>query len=127
MILRDPHAAVEIAVAGFELMGVLVITLGSAWASGRFAFTQKEGALAGRYWSLRQELGGAMVLGLEFLVAADIMRTVVMELSMQNVATLGMIVLIRTFLSMALQMETDRCWPWQRRRVDSADPTAPCG
>lgn len=127
MNLDAPHAAIEIAVMGFELMGVVVITLGSAWACGRFTLPQKGIVLVVRYRSLRQELGGAIVLGLEFLVAADIMRTVAMELSLQNVATLGVIVLIRTFLSMALQMETDRCWPWQRRRVDSADSAAPLG
>jgi uncharacterized membrane protein len=110
-----------------ELMGVVVITLGSALACGRFAFMQKGGGQPARYQSLRQELGGAIVLGLEFLVAADIIRTVVIELSLQNVAILGLIVLIRTFLSMALQIEIDRCWPWQCRRADNADHAAPAG
>jgi uncharacterized membrane protein len=130
MNFAAPHAAIEITVMGFELMGVAVITLGSALACGRFAFMQKGGGQPARYRSLRQELGGAMVLGLEFLVAADIMRTVVMEPSLQNVMILGLIVLIRTFLSMALQMEIDRCWPWQCRRADHVDDTdhaAPIG
>ena len=97
-----PHAAIGIAVAGFELFGVGVITLGSVLACGRFAFIHKGFELTARYHSLRQELGGAIVLGLEFLVAADIIRTVTIDPSLQGVAILALIVLIRTFLSVAL-------------------------
>ena len=71
-----PHAAIGTAVAGFELFGVGVITLGSLLACGRFAFLHTKVGLTARYHALRQELGGTIVLGLEFLVAADIIRTV---------------------------------------------------
>lgn len=109
-----PHAAIGIAVAGFELFGVGVITLGSVLACGRFAFIHKGVELTARYHSLRQELGGAIVLGLEFLVAADIIRTVTIDPSLQGVAILALIVLIRTFLSVALQIEIERGWSWRR-------------
>lgn len=116
-----PHAAIGIAVAGFELFGVGVITLGSVLACGRFAFIHKGGELTARYHSLRQELGGAILLGLEFLVAADIIRTVTIDPSLQGVAILALIVLIRTFLSVALQIEIERGWSWRRNRPSPPD------
>jgi len=112
MNLDAPHAIVTVTVAGFELVGAAAITLGSVLACGRFAFLHKNLDLVARYRALRQELGSAIVLGLEFLVAADIIRTVVMDPTLESVAILGLIVLIRTFLSMALQMEIHRAWPW---------------
>jgi uncharacterized membrane protein len=121
MNLDVPHAVIKILVVGFELAGVAAIMLGSALACGRFAFASSGLELAARYRALRQELGGANVLGLEFLIAADIIRTVVMESTLQNVAILGVIVLIRTFLSMTLQMEIGRGWPLQWRRTEEAN------
>ena len=59
-------------------------------------------------------LGRSILLGLEFLVAADIIRTVAVQPSLQNVAVLGLIVLIRTFLSFSLEVEIDGRWPWRR-------------
>lgn len=121
-----PHAAIGIAVAGFELFGVGVITLGSVLACGRFAFIHKGVELTARYHSLRQELGGAIVLGLEFLVAADIIRTVTIDPSLQGVAILALIVLIRTFLSVALQIEIERGWSWRRNRPSPPDHPNTC-
>jgi len=66
------------------------------------------------YSMYRQDLGRAILLGLEFLVAGDIIRTVVVSPTLDNVLVLGLIVLIRTFLSMALQLEVEGRWPWQR-------------
>ena len=69
----------------------------------------------GNYYSLyRQDVGRAILLGLEFLIAGDIIRTVVVAPTLQNVVVLGMIVLIRTFLSLSLQLEIDGKLPWQR-------------
>jgi uncharacterized membrane protein len=72
----------------------------------------------GNYYSLyRQDAGRAILLGLEFLIAGDIIRTVVVAPTLQNVLVLGMIVLIRTFLSLSLQLEIDGKLPWQREAV----------
>jgi len=69
----------------------------------------------GNYYSLyRQDVGRAILLGLEFLIAGDIIRTVVVAPTMQNVVVLGMIVLIRTFLSLSLQLEIEGKLPWRR-------------
>lgn len=69
----------------------------------------------GAYEFFRRRLGRAILLGLEFLVAADIIRTVAVTPNAQSVAVLGGIVLIRTFLSFSLQLEVTGAWPWQQR------------
>ena len=66
------------------------------------------------YRLVRRRLGRAILLGLELLVAADIIRTVAISPTLGSVAALGVIVLIRTFLSTTLQVEIDGHWPWQR-------------
>jgi uncharacterized membrane protein len=63
---------------------------------------------------VRTVFGRSILLGLEFLVAADIIRTVAVEPSLENVAVLGLIVLIRTLLSFSLEVEIDGTWPWRR-------------
>jgi uncharacterized membrane protein len=99
----------------FELVGVGLLTLGAILALvqyGRALLHGRGGSAA--YRGLRQNLGNAILLGLEFLVAADIIRTVTVETTLQNVAILGLIVLIRTFLTWSLDVEIDGQWPWRR-------------
>lgn len=95
-----------------EVIGVLIISFGTAIAFTRFFLPvwQSKGR---SYKQLRQDLGKAILLGLEILVAADIIATVVTEPTMQKVLTLGLIVLIRTFLSLSLQVELEGKFPWQ--------------
>ena len=75
----------------------------------------------GAYEFFRRRLGRAILLGLEFLVAADIIRTVAVTPTGESVLVLGGIVLIRTFLSFSLQLEMTGAWPWQQRSVAAAD------
>jgi uncharacterized membrane protein len=96
-----------------DAIGVLLIVAGALTATWRFLFRRREGR-AKSYKVYRQDLGRAILLGLEFLVAGDIIRTVVVSPTLDNVLVLGLIVLIRTFLSMALQLEVEGRWPWQR-------------
>ena len=98
---------------GVDAVGVLLIVVGALVATWRFLFRRQEGP-ATAYSMYRQDLGRAILLGLEFLVAGDIIRTVVVSPTLDNVLVLGLIVLIRTFLSMALQLEIEARWPWQR-------------
>jgi uncharacterized membrane protein len=79
---------------------------------------QEEG---GAYDYFRRRLGRAILLGLEFLVAADIIRTVAVTPTWQSVVVLAGIVLIRTFLSFSLQLEMTGAWPWQQRSLAAAD------
>lgn len=105
-----------------DAVGVLIIVVGALISTCRFLFRRQEGP-ANSYKLYRQGLGRAILLGLEFLVAGDIIRTVVVAPTLENVLILGLIVLIRTFLSIALQLEVDGRWPWQRaEEAQSASP-----
>lgn len=102
-------------------MGVLIIAIGAAIALFRFIFPFRRNSHRS-YKQLRHDLGKAILLGLEILVAADIIATVVTEPSMERVLTLGLIVLIRTFLSLSLQVELEGRFPWQPRRPEAEEP-----
>ena len=102
---------------GVDAAGIAIILFGLLWAIVRFA-QGRELAFDVRYRQVRRDAGRAILLGLEFLVAADIIRTVAVEPTLGNVATLGLIVLIRTFLSIALEVELEGRLPWKA----SADP-----
>jgi uncharacterized membrane protein len=96
-----------------DAVGVLSIVGGAVLATYRYAM--RRGTRSGDPYRLyRQDLGRAILLGLEFLIAGDIIRTVVIAPTLENVLILGLIVIIRTFLSMALQLEVEGRWPWQR-------------
>lgn len=100
---------------GVDAVGVSVIALG-ALASVIGAAT-KFGKNVEIYRPLRRQLGSSILLGLEFLVAADIIRTVAVTPDVRSVLVLGLIVLIRTFLSYSLQLEVTGYWPWQGARA----------
>jgi len=70
---------------------------------------------------IRQRLGRGILLGLEFLIAADIIHTVAVELTFTTVGVLALVVLIRTFLSFTLEVELTGKWPWQLRRSETAE------
>lgn len=66
------------------------------------------------YTHIREEIGRSILLGLEILIAVDIIKTVTNELTLENTVTLGLIVLIRTILSISLEVEIEQRWPWQK-------------
>lgn len=96
---------------GVDTFGVLVVVVGAACATFLFL-----GRLfrPGAYRQYRQNLARAILLGLELLIAGDIIRTVAVAPTLENAAVLGVIVLIRTFLSTTLQLEVEGRWPWQQ-------------
>jgi uncharacterized membrane protein len=73
-----------------------------------------------RYKTYRSTLGRAMLLGLEILIAADVVRTVALEPTLKNFAALGLLVVVRTFLSWSIVLEIEGRWPWQRRLSDAS-------
>lgn len=103
-----------------DALGVGVIVIGLLLATVRFI--RKGRLLTDGYRVFRQDLGRGILLGLEFLIAADIVRTVAVTPTLQDVLVLGLIVLIRTFLSLSLQVEIDGQWPWQRKSDDQPPP-----
>jgi uncharacterized membrane protein len=75
----------------------------------------KKGEMEIAFREIRQRLGQGILLGLEFLVAADIIYTVAVELTFKTVGVLAIIVVVRTFLSFSLELELTGSWPWQRK------------
>ena len=105
---------ISLAGYGIEAVGVLVIVAGSAAASLRFVSRYRTQAEGVAYRTYRRQLGRSIILGLEFLIAGDIIRTVVVADTLANVAVLGLIILIRSFLSVTLFLEVEGRWPWQQ-------------
>ena len=98
-----------------EVAGVLVMIVGPFFALYRYFFHEHEDGST--YRTFRHDLGKAILLGLEFLVAGDIIATVSTAPKMENVLVLAVIVVIRTFLSLSLQVELEGKWPWQKREI----------
>jgi len=100
---------------GFEALGVLVLAAGAIWSFVIAGLTwHRSRQPAGAYSILRQAFGGTLLLGLEILVAADLVRTIAVAPTITNVLILGLIVLIRTFLSFSLEIEITGTAPWRR-------------
>jgi uncharacterized membrane protein len=114
---------VELTALLFEAGGTFAMSIGALVALG-LALKETTGGARLVFRSFRNRLGRAIILGLELLVAADILRTISTEPTLQQVVVLGIVVLIRTFLSFSLEIELEGRWPWQIDRKDS-DPTRP--
>lgn len=115
-------SAMHTIATAIEMAGIAVIVIGALAASYIFL----RDSLRSKSWDApyhcyRSSLGRAILLGLEFLVAADIIGTVAIEPSLQSLAVLAGIVLIRTFLSFALEVEIEGRWPWRRGRDRERD------
>jgi uncharacterized membrane protein len=109
----------EIVGTSVDGVGVFIVAAGMVVATLRLVSRLRNRTHdTGNYYSLyRQDVGRAILLGLEFLIAGDIIRTVVVAPTLQNVLVLGLIVLIRTFLSLSLQLEIEGKLPWQHEVV----------
>ena len=106
-----------------EVVGALIMIAGGLGAFLVFlARVAKPERRPGSYPELRRNLGRSILLGLEVLIVADIVRTIVVDQTLESVAVLGAVVLIRIVLSFSLDVEIDGMWPWNRWRRDS--PTA---
>lgn len=99
---------------GLETFGVIAIVFSVLLATAKFVFDLRRGARKTAYDHYRANLGRGILLGLELLVGADIIATVTAPLTWESVGLLGVIVLIRTFLSFSLETEIEGRWPWQR-------------
>ncbi|WP_026959257.1 DUF1622 domain-containing protein [Aliagarivorans taiwanensis] len=104
-----------ISVAGYaiEAFGVLVVIIGSIATTTTFIKTYLKQTKEIAYKQYRRDLGRSIILGLEFLIAGDIIRTVVVANSLEDVGVLALIIVIRGFLSMTLHLEVEGRWPWQ--------------
>ncbi len=105
---------------GFDGLGAGVLVIGLLWSLALAVWTWRHGGGRRAYRALRETFGGVLLLSLEILVAADLIRTVAVAPTLTNVAVLGLIVLIRTFLSFSLQVEIDGAPPWRRALTSGA-------
>jgi uncharacterized membrane protein len=120
-VIETINHVIEWCALGIELLAVAVIVggvvlVGLRRGTVRYLFYLKEHGAVERY---KQHLGKPLLLGLELLVAADVIRTVALELTLANVGVLGLLVLVRTLLSWSLAVEMEGRWPWQ---ADHARP-----
>jgi uncharacterized membrane protein len=106
---------------GFEVLGVAILAVGVIWS---FVLAVVAGRRSGwsvkTYQVLRQAFGGTLLLGLEVLVAADLVRTIAVSPTLDNVLVLGLIVVIRTVLSFSLETEIEGVAPWRRALISGA-------
>ena len=105
-----------------EVLGVAVIIAGVIAASVWSMQQMYRGEWHGAFRSYRANLGRGILLGLEFLIAADIIGMVAIVPTFERLGVLGLIIVIRTFLSFSLQIEIDGRLPWRRERADVNDP-----
>jgi uncharacterized membrane protein len=98
---------------GIEIFGVFIIVVGIIW-SARYIFGRD---VESRYDSYKISIGRSLLLGLEVLVAADIVKTIAIELTFVSLGLLAGLVVVRTFLSWTLTLEIEGRWPWQPERA----------
>jgi uncharacterized membrane protein len=101
---------------GIEVFGVFIIVAGIVWSS-RYIYGR---GIISRYNSYKISIGRSLLLGLEVLVAADIVKTIAIEITFASLGLLAGLVLVRTFLSWTLVLEIEGRWPWQRDLASTA-------
>jgi uncharacterized membrane protein len=108
--------SMELVVHGFEVAGVAVLVLGALAAFAHAAVAVRTVGSRGAYEMARRNVGRAILLGLELLIIADIVLTITVDPTLQSALALGLIVLVRTFLSFSLEVELEGTLPWRRSR-----------
>lgn len=115
---------IQLVADGIEIAGTLIIIIGILAATGYFiARIAKTRDIGNSYDSYRRSLVRSILLGLEFLVAGDIIRTIAVPPTFSSIGILVLIVLIRSFLAIELEMEIEGRWPWQRKRSETSRST----
>ena len=104
----------EVTATLIEIAGVLVIGIGVIAATIMSARIKLNDPKAVTYVAFRREMSRWLLLGLELLIAADVIKTVTLDLDLESVISLGILVLVRTFLAWSITMENEGRWPWQR-------------
>ncbi|QYG93191.1 DUF1622 domain-containing protein [Iamia sp. SCSIO 61187] len=117
--------AMEAVGKAMDAAGVAVIVVGVVAAGATSLWQLRRSTAAEVYRSLRQRVGRAILLGLEVLVAADIIRTVAVSPTLESAGSLAIIVAIRTALSFSLEVELEGHWPWQAQEQGRRPRTTP--
>jgi len=113
---------IEYATLAIEVLAVTIIVVAIAGATIHYVYRGlKRHDAASTYRQYKTRLGKALMLGLEILIAADIVGTVALDATLESIVFLGLLVLIRTFLSWSLSVEIEGHWPWQPSREETVD------
>jgi uncharacterized membrane protein len=118
------HETMELVVQGFEVAGVAILVGGSVLAFVSATLELRGGGGQAAYERARQGVGRAILLGLEVLIIADIVLTITVERTIDSALTLGLIVLVRTFLSFSLEIELEGSLPWRRGSTEKRPAAA---
>lgn len=121
----DISGIVRIAVTALELAGTSAILAGAVLAMAACAKRTWLSGFQEAYRPFRADLGRSILLGLEFLVAGDILKSLVIDPTLEDLMVLAGLILVRTFLSVSLGVEINGHWPWQETRL--AREQAACG
>ena len=112
----------ELVADGFEIAGVAILVLGSILAFASAAAALLRGDRRAAYERARQNVGRAILLGLEVLIIADIVLTITVDTTLESALSLGLIVLVRILLSFSLEIELEGSLPWRRGSATSRTP-----
>ena len=112
---------IKVAYLAIEYLAVAIIVGMAGYSTIRFFFflITKKITPDANFREYKHTLGAGLLLGLEILVAADVVRTVALEPTFENIASLGLLVVVRTFLSWALILEIEGRWPWQQKHGEA--------
>ena len=110
----------EVVAQAFEVVGVAILILGAVYTAARAVAERGQGT--DTYESMRRRFGRTLLLGLEVLVAADIVKTVAVESTIDSVLVLAVLVVVRTVLSLSLDAEIDGVAPWRRAELEARTP-----
>jgi uncharacterized membrane protein len=113
--------AMENITRAFEVAGVAVLSIGAVAGFVAYVVALARGGGRSAFRALRENLGRAIILGLEILIIADIIRTITIEQTIESALSLGLVVLVRTFLSFSLEIELEGVVPWRRRAAGASD------
>jgi uncharacterized membrane protein len=121
-VIKHILEVIEYFAVAFEVFAVIVITLSIAAATHEYLSLRHQHVESGMaYRAFRGRLGSGLLLGLEILVAADVVRTVALEPSLESAGVLGLLVVIRIALSWSLVVEIEHRWPWQPERTEPVE------
>ena len=108
----EARAWIEWTVTGLEALAVVIVIIAILLATSRFLFTRHR---EGRFRLYRHDIGRALLLVLEILIAADVVHTVVLSPTLISIGVLALLVIVRTFLSWSLVVDIEGRWPWQKK------------
>ena len=119
----EAHSLTEMSALGIEILAIVLIVGAILFSTAIFLYGMATRAEYGssHYESYKRRIGRALLLCLEILVAADIVRTVALDSSIGSVLALGLLVVVRTFLSWSLILEIEGRWPWEKPVTSVAD------